>query len=273
MKSAVTLAQVAEARAGPFVFHDALPEGFAKAESHGFDGVELFLPEPDFISWEETKALANRHDLIIASVGTGAGMVRHGLSLTDPRASKRREALRFILGMIEFGGRLGAPAILGSMQGNWGGEVHRTQALEWLAQALRTAGKHAERHGVGFLFEPLNRYETNLINRLTQGARFIEENQLENTFLLADLFHMNIEETELAQAIIDAGRHIGHVHFADSNRRAMGFGHTNPAPIVAALQQIGYDGFLSAEIFPLPDPETCAAQQIEVINNYLAPKD
>ncbi len=270
MKSAITLAQVAEARAGPFVFHDALPEGFAKAKAHGFDGVELFLPGPDFISSEETKALASRHDLLIASVGTGGGMVRHGLSLTDPRASKRREALDFILGMIDFGGRLGAPAILGSMQGNWSGEVDRVQALEWLAQALRTAGKHAGQHGVGFLYEPLNRYETNLINRLSQGARFIEAYQLDNIFLLADLFHMNIEETDLAQAILEAGPKIGHVHFADSNRRAMGFGHSDPAPIVAALRQIGYNGFLSAEIFPLPDPETCAAQQIEAIENCLA---
>ena len=270
MKSAVTLAQVAEARAGPFVFHHSLPEGFAKARSHGFDGVELFLPEPDFISSEETKALASRHDLLIASVGTGAGMVRHGLSLTDPRASKRREALDFILGMIDFGGRLGAPAILGSMQGNWSGEVHRAQALEWLAQALRTAGKHAEHHGVCFLLEPLNRYETNLINGLTQGVRFIEEYKLENIFLLADLFHMNIEETNLAQAILEAGPQIGHVHFADSNRWAMGFGHTDPHPIVASLKQIGYKGFLSAEIFPLPDPESCAAQQIEAIKTCLA---
>ena len=269
MKSAVTLAQVAEARAGPFVFHDPLSEGFAKAKSHGFDAVELFLPGPDFISAEAIGALASRHDLLIAAVGTGAGMVRSGLSLTASRPSKRREALQFVLDMVDFGGRLGAPAILGSMQGNWSDEVHRAQALEWLAQAIRTAGKHARRHGVGFLLEPLNRYETNLINRLAQGVRFIEEYQLENTFLLADLFHMNIEETDLPRAIPEAGGHIGHVHFADSNRRAMGFGHTDPAPIVSALQKIGYGGFLSAEIFPLPDADACASQQIKAIRECL----
>ena len=269
MKSAVTLAQVAEARAGPFVFHDPLSDGFAQAKRHGFDGVELFLPGPDFITVEATRALAARHDLRIAAVGTGAGMVQSGLSLTDVRSSKRREALQFVLEMIDFGGQLGAPAILGSMQGSWGGEVDRSQALEWLAQAIAAAANQARRHGVGFLLEPLNRYETNLINRLSQGARLIEKYQLENTFLLADLFHMNIEETDLFQAILEAGGHIGHVHFADSNRRAMGFGHTDSAPILSALKKIGYEGFLSAEIFPWPDPETCAAQQIVAIRNCL----
>ena len=272
MKSAVTLAQVPEARAGPFVFHDVLPEGFAKAKSHGFDGVELFLPSSDYISVEETKALASQHDLLIASVGTGAGMVQHGLSLTDPKASRRQQALDFVLGMIDFGGQLGAPAILGSMQGNWGGEVSRDQALQWLAEALRIAGIKAARHDVAFIYEPLNRYETNLINRQAQGAQFIEEHQLENIVLLADLFHMNIEENDLAHAILEAGKHIGHVHFADSNRQAMGFGHTDPAPIAAALNQIGYTGYLSAEIFPFPDPDSSAAQEIKAIKEIL-PQD
>ena len=69
---------------------------------------------------------------------------------------------------------------------------------------------------------------------------------------------MNIEEADPAAAIRDAGDLIGHVHFADSNRRAIGLGHTDIASVHAALDKIGYDGFLSAEILPLPDAETAA---------------
>ena len=58
-------------------------------------------------------------------------------------------------------------------------------------------------------------------------------------------------------------RHIGHVHFADSNRRAAGMGHTDFGPVVAALREIGYAGYLSAEVLPLPDPEAAAKQTIE----------
>ena len=269
MKTAITLCQVPEAAAGPFVFHQPLAEGFAAAKKHGYDAVELFFPGPDFITVEEVKALAAEYELEIAAVGTGAGMVKHGLSLTDPDSHKRQEALDFILKMIELGGRLGAPAILGSMQGKWGGEVSREQALDWLAEALKTAGAAAAKYEVPFIYEPLNRYETNLINHLAEGARYLEEHSLENVVLLADLFHMNIEESDVAQAILDAGKHTGHVHFADSNRSAMGLGHTDPKPIVAALKLVDYQGYLSAEVFPKPDPDTCAAREIETIRESL----
>jgi len=235
MKSAITLSQVPEAAAGPFVFHQALPEAFAAAKKHGYDSVELFFPGPDFISVTEVQALASQHDLGIAAVGTGAGMVKHGLSLTDPDPSIREKALAFILEMITFAGQLGAPAILGSMQGKWGHEVSRAQALTWLAESLKTAGAAAAKYDVPFIYEPLNRYETNLINHLAEGAKYIEENKLNNIVLLADLFHMNLE-----------------------------------SPIIAALKQVRYNGYLSAEVFPKPDADACAAQEIKAIKEALA---
>jgi len=263
MKSAITLAQVPEAKAGPFVFHQPLPEGFALAAELGFDAVELFLPGPDFIGVDEVKAMASAHDLSIAAVGTGAGMVQHGLSLTDPDPTRRRDALAFVLSMIDFGGQLGAPAILGSMQGKWGGEVSQGQSLTWLTDALKAADERAAQNGVAFIYEPLNRYETNQFNQLAPAATYLNDHELEHTVLLADLFHMNIEEADLGKALRDAGSKVGHVHFADSNRQAVGFGHTEMSSVLEALGEIGYGGYLSAEIFPLPDPETAARQTIE----------
>jgi sugar phosphate isomerase/epimerase len=241
------------------VLHTPLPEAFATAAAIGFDAVELFLPGPDFISVEEVKSLAAVHGLAIAAVGTGAGMLRHGLSVTDEE--KREAAMDFVFAMIDFGGQLGAPAILGSMQGRG--------SFDLLASGLRLCGERAQKHGVPFIYEPLNRYETNLFNRLGDAAKFLEANDLKNVVLLADLFHMNIEERDLAAAIREAGRHIGHVHFADSNRQAMGFGHTDPIRVIAALREIQYSGYLSAEISPLPDPETAARQTISSIRSLL----
>ena len=269
MRTAVTLCRVPESAAGPFVFHEPLEQGFALARETGFDSVELFLPGPDTFSVAEIRALADRHGLGIAAVGTGAGMVKHGLSLTDPSPEIRSTALAFLEKMITLGGQLGAPAILGSMQGKWGGSVSRDQALAWLADALRRAGRVAAEFGVPFIYEPLNRYETNLLNRLADAAGFIDAHALENIVLLADLFHMNIEEANPAAAIREAALHLGHVHYADSNRRAMGLGHTDPKPILAQLREIGYGGYLSAEILPLPDPITAARKTIHSIRTHL----
>ena len=87
--------------------------------------------------------------------------------------------------------------------------------------------------------------------------------------LLADLFHMNIEETNIAQAIERGGSRIGHVHFVDSNRRAAGFGHIDFAPIAQSLRSIGYDGFASAEAFPFPDPDAAARSTIDDLSSLL----
>ena len=81
--------------------------------------------------------------------------------------------------------------------------------------------------------------------------------------LLADLFHMNIEEKDPAGALVAAGRRIGHVHFVDSNRRPAGFGHIDFAPIATALKAIGYTGYASAEALPYPDSDQAAKLTIE----------
>ncbi len=182
----------------------------------------------------------------------------------------RRDARAFITEIIHFAGRFGAPAIIGSMQGRWEGTVTREQALDWLGEALAELAASAAPHGVPLLYEPLNRYETNLFNRLGDTAAWLRTRNLKNVRLLADLFHMNIEEADSASALREAGDLVGHVHFADSNRRAVGLGQTNLAPIIAALRAIGYTGYLSAEIFPLPDAPTAAAQTIQSFRRALA---
>ena len=86
--------------------------------------------------------------------------------------------------------------------------------------------------------------------------------------LLCDLFHVNIEEADVAATITACGDLVGHVHWADSNRRAMGMGHTDPRPIVQALRSIGYQGHLSAEVLPLPTPTAAARATIETIRSF-----
>jgi sugar phosphate isomerase/epimerase len=113
------------------------------------------------------------------------------------------------------------------------------------------------------IYEPLNRYETNLANTVEAGVAILQGLSTGNVTLLADLFHMNIEESNIAAAIRQGAGRIGHVHFVDSNRRAAGFGHLDYAPIAEALRAISYQGYASAEALPLPDPEGAARQTIQ----------
>jgi len=270
MKSAVTVSLVEETRGGPFVFWDGLRDACERAKALGYDAIEIFAPGPDAVDRDELTGLLEEFDLKVAAVGTGAGMVKHGLSLTDPDPEKRTAAKAFVRSMIDFGGPFKAPAIIGSMQGKWGGELSRDDALGLLAEALNELGPVAEQYGIPLIYEPLNRYETNLIKTMADGAEYLKTLTTNNIKLLADLFHMNIEETNLADAIRAGKGAIGHVHFVDSNRQAAGFAHMDYAPIAAALKEIGFDGYASVEAFPIPDSQTTAERTIEAFKKYLA---
>ena len=172
--------------------------------------------------------------------------------------------------MIDFGSENNAPAIIGSMQGGYEGETTREQALHWLAEGLEALGSQAQSKGVKLIYEPLNRYETNLFNLFLDACDFLDQLSTDGVTLLADLFHMNIEEEDIADVIKKGFRHLGHVHFADSNRRPIGCGHTNIAPIAYALKQVGYDGCISAEAFAWPDPTTAAKTTIESYRKFFS---
>lgn len=268
IRSSVTISLVPEVRGGPFVFWDDLAAGMRHAAELGFDAVEIFPPSATAIDVGELLVRLSEHRLTLAAMGTGAGWVKHKLSLTSGDAAVRRQAEEFIRGIIKSAGALSAPAIIGSMQGRAGDGVDREAALGFLREGLNRLGDFAGEHGVPLLYEPLNRYETNLITTIAAGVEFLKSLATPHVKLLADLFHMNIEETSIADALRAGAGFIGHVHFVDSNRRPAGMGHIAYEPIVAALKETGYSGYLSAEAFAYPDSLQAAKQTIEIFRKH-----
>jgi len=271
IKSCVTISLVKSLQGGPWIYWDDLEVSVPKAKAAGFDAVELFTASAEAVDPDTLIGLLEGNDMKLAAVGTGAGKALQGLSLTSPDEQIRLQACDFISKMIEFGARFNAPAIIGSMQGNVEKGIERPQSLEYLAEGLNKLGYLAANHAVKLIYEPLNRYETNLINTLADGVELIRSLSCDNVLLLADLFHMNIEEQSIADAIGAAGKYIGHVHFADSNRRPVGMGHTEMSEIAKALSKIGFDGYASAEAFAWPDPDSAAAQTIKAFKELLLP--
>lgn len=104
--------------------------------------------------------------------------------------------------------------------------------------------------GAYMLIESCNRYETRYMTRLCDCVEMLEAADpkvTRNMGLIADFFHLSIEETDIPQAIIDAGKWIRHVHLGDSNRLAPGYGHTDWKAAMAALKQIGFNGYMNLE--------------------------
>ncbi|MDR3637158.1 MAG: sugar phosphate isomerase/epimerase [Isosphaeraceae bacterium] len=268
IQSCVTISLVPQARGGPFVFWDDLAEGCRKAAALGFDAVEVFPPSPDAVDPSELRRLLAEHRLKLAAVGTGAGWVVQRLTLTHADVAQRARAQEFVRSIIDFAGPFGASAIIGSMQGRWGDGVTREDGLAYLGEALNALGEHAAQYGVPLLYEPLNRYETNFVNTVADGVGLLGTLTTRNVKLLADLFHMNIEEADIAAAIRAGAGSIGHVHFVDSNRRPAGFGHVDFVSVANALHAIGYNGYASAEALPYPDSDAAARRTIDSFHRY-----
>ncbi len=270
IRSCITISLVDEARGGPFVFWDDLASACREAKTIGFDAIEIFAPSGEAIDQLPLKQLLSDQQLQLAAVGTGAGWVLHRLSLSSDSRDKRTAAEDFIRRMIDAGAGYGAMTIIGSMQGSFEQGMNRQSALGYLGESLARLGEHAAAQGVHLLYEPLNRYETNLVHQLKEADQLLSDAGANNVRLLADFFHMNIEEISLAEAVCQCGPRLGHVHLADSNRRAAGMGHLVYEPIAKALKEIGYSGYLSAEVFPIPSPQEAAMQTMRSFRQYFS---
>ena len=268
IRSSVTLSLVEESRGGPFVLWDGIARSMDLASSMGFDGVEIFPPDAESLAGVPIGQMAADRNLSIAAIGTGAGWVKHRLSLADGSAGKRQEAIGFIARIVEVAASLGAGAIIGSMQGRSTPEVSKERASGYLREGLEALDSLAARSSGRVFYEPLNRYETDQCNTLESGCRMIEG--LGGTTLLADWFHMNIEEADMARSLREAGDRVGHVHFADTNRSAVGMGHLEVSPLIQALRDINYTGYLSAEVFPLPSSIVAAEVTLESYRRYVS---
>src|SRR5262245_26648388 len=114
MKCAVTISLVPEARGGPFVYWDDLAAGCREAAARGFDAVEVFPPSADAVNADELRSLLDDNGLSLAAVGTGAGWVKHKLSLTSPDEAVREKAIAFVRSIMDLAAKFEAPAIIGS---------------------------------------------------------------------------------------------------------------------------------------------------------------
>jgi sugar phosphate isomerase/epimerase len=106
-----------------------------------------------------------------------------------------------------------------------------------------------------------------VINTLAEAVEVIETLGSPQVRLMPDLYHMNIEEADLAASLRQCGAYIGHVHLADSNRMTPGLGHTDFRAALAALRDIGYQGALAIECKPPDDPHAAFPQALEFLRN------
>lgn len=250
-------------------FSGELDANLAKIAGYGYDGVELAIRDPKLVNVEELEKTLKKYALKVPALGTGQAWGEEGLSFTDPDPKVRQAAIERIQSHIQLAERFNAVIIIGLIRGILKPGVSLPQAMDWLCLGLQQCCEKSKEHGVRLALEPINRYETSLINNVSQGLDLISKVNADNFGLLLDTFHMNIEEPQIEESIHLCDQRIFHFHVADSNRWYPGAGHLDFNSILTSLKLTGYTGFVSGEFMPFPDASIAAIKSIEYLNQYL----
>jgi sugar phosphate isomerase/epimerase len=243
-------------------FKGKLEKNLQRIAAMGYDGVELAIRDPKLVDLNGLEQLIRLCKLSVPAIGTGQAWGEEGLSFTDPDVSVRQAAIERIKSQIPFASRFKAVIIIGLIRGIVKPGVEPAQAMDWMVEALDECCKAAHPHGIKLALEPINRYETTLINNTTQGLDLIGRVNADNFGLLLDTFHMNIEEADIEASIRACSQHILHFHVADSNRWYPGAGHLDFKSIMKTLIATGYVGWVSGEFLPEPGPQIAAERNI-----------
>jgi 5-keto-L-gluconate epimerase len=242
------------------VFRDDLGRCIDRCAALGYDGVELALRYASQVDVPRVKRRLAATGLEIPCISSGQVFAADHLYFTHPDSAIRDAAVNRIIEMVrlaaEFGSKVNTGRVRGLIQEGEGPEPAHRRYLD----CLNRCADVAEPLGVELLVEPVNRYEVNFINNCAEGLEIVRMLGRSCVKLMPDLFHMNIEDASFCGAFTAAKDFVTYVHVADSNRWAPGWGHMPFDEIFCILAEIEYDGYLTAEILPVPDPDSAAQQ-------------
>ncbi|MCO6180769.1 sugar phosphate isomerase/epimerase [Ciceribacter sp. RN22] len=219
-------------------------KAIAAAVDYKMDFIEIALLDAPSVDAGHTRGLLEKHGLrAVCSLG-----------LPEPAwASQRPEAaIAHLETAMEKTAEMGALALTGVTYGGIGERtgVSPTKAeLDNVARVLGAAARRAKSLGIELGIEPVNRYETHLINTGWQAVEMIERVGADNIFIHLDTYHMNIEEKGAANGILDARDHLKYIHLSESDRGTPGCGTCDWDEIFATLAAIGFKGGLAMESF------------------------
>ena len=268
MKLAVAIAS-SNALPSAFVVFRGIEDSIKKAAQLGYDGIELALKNINEINVNKLQLLLKQFNLQVSCISTGQLYAETGLMFTESDYNKRILLKNIFKEIIDLASDFGQLVNVGRVRGMIDNEGNQS-AENCFIDMIYELCDYAKIRGVKILIEPVNRYEINFINSIKDGVDLLNRLNICNLRLMADVFHMNIEDVQIGNELAKYINYIDYIHLADSNRLAPGWGHTDFMDIFHNLNMVGYTGWLSVEILPKPDPFVAARQAINYIKQYLS---
>lgn len=249
----------------PIVYRGRYEEIFPMMAEDGYHGVELHIRDSREIDRKELEKQLGKNRLILTSIGTGAAYGAWHWNIGSHDRELRRKAIECLEEHMITAAPHHALIIIGSMQGRFRDALSEEEFINNIEESLYLLDRLAVQYEVSLGYEIMNHYESDFLYRIEDGVRFLEEHSYKRVGLHIDTVHMNIDESDLGNAIRRAGSWIRHVHLADNDRYYPGHGHMDFREILQGLKDIGYDGALALETFCRPDSRTCGRKALEYL--------
>jgi D-psicose/D-tagatose/L-ribulose 3-epimerase len=222
---------------------------------HGLDGFEIPMFDPGELPVAEIRraAEANGLDCSVCAI------LPAGINPISPDAEVRKSSLRHLIRCVETTAEVGGKLLGGPLFAPIGYlPWHRRtdEEWKWAVEAFQRVGEILEANDLTLSIEPVNRSETFFLRTAEDAKSLCEDVGNPHIGVTIDTFHANIEEQSIPQAVLSLGTRLKHMHASENDRGLLGSGHVDFTAIVAALRQIGYDGYLMIEGFGYSAEET-----------------
>jgi sugar phosphate isomerase/epimerase len=251
-----------------------IEDALAYAAKIGYDGVEiapftLANSVNDIPAGERRRIREAAAQQGIELAGIHWVLVKpEGLYINHPDAALRESTAKYFCDLVDFCADVGGKVmVVGSpKQRNVLPEVSREQAWDWAAATFRDAVAQAERREITICFEPLAPAETNFINTAAEALQFVEQVPSPRFQIILDVKAMCSEAKPIPQIIRESWPRFAHFHANDRNLKGPGFGDVDFKPIAAALKEVGYQGYVSVEVFNFEEgAEAIATRSLEYL--------
>lgn len=242
-----------------------IQNSFKKLKECGYNGAELMVCNPAQIDVNQVIALSKQYHLDVPMVCTGEIFGQDKLSFSDPDDEVRNEALARAKAAIDVAGKLGAQINIGRLRGGYVWGVPAKTSYKRSVDAFYELTGYAEKKNVIIALEPVNSIAINFINSTLEGIEMVRKINSPYFRLMLDSNHMYIDDIDMLESIEQAKGYFTYVHLVDSNRLYPGNCKLDFKSFIDALKNVGYDGYLSVEVFQRPDQDTALKKSYEHI--------
>lgn len=240
----------------------------AELSGLGYKGIEPALGYTENIDTESLKALLLKYGMELVAVRSGGILSKENVRLSSPEPEVRKRAVELLKRQVDMLHSTGGKLVVGGIQGKILPGENREAAEKWITEGFRELGAYAADKDIEILFEPITRYEMNYHNSTLECMGFLDrvnKTLSKKIAIVFDVFHSMMEDASIPAALITAKDMVKHIHLSDTNRCEPGSGSMDYAEIIRVLDALGYDGYLSIEVWP----KVSHLQAAQITANYL----